>query len=168
VTAATVTELRFDVTAAIHREYEAAPGARREDVVDAVLRQLPSAVLVELARVQLRNRVGVIEQQITRKNVQPAASPRPAPAPSPKVTAIRDDWRTKLRSYEFEGALAARTTLVDATRADLEAASQRHARNAAFLQGIASALVAKGVDRVRDLPVSIQQSIAEKMPRRAT
>lgn len=168
MTAATVTELRFDVTAAIRRAFEASPDARREDVVDAVLRQLPSAVLVELARAQLRGRAGIVEQQLRGKDAAPDPVPAERPAPSSKVSAIRDDWRSKLRAYEFEGALAVRTSLDFATRADLEAAAARHARNAAFLTGVAKALQDHDAVRVQDLPVVVRQRIAEKIPRRAT
>lgn len=169
MTAATVTELRFDVTAAIHRAFEASPDASRDDVVDQVMRQLPAAALVELARIQVVRRTALIEAQICAKDSPPAAPPveRPA-APSSKVSAIRDDWRSKLRAYEFEGALAVRTSLDFATRADLEAAAARHARNAAFLTGVAKALQEHDVTRVQDLPVVVRQRIAEKIPRRAT
>lgn len=167
MTAATVTELRFDVTAAIHRAFEASPDATRDDVVDQVMRQLPAAALVELARIQVVRRTALIEAQCAKDT--PAPTPAQArPAASSKVSAIRDDWRSKLRAYEFEGALAVRTSLDFATRADLEAAAARHARNAAFLTGVAKALQEHDVTRVQDLPVVVRQRIAEKIPRRAT
>ena len=101
-----------------------------------------------------------------------SSTPRPTPpAASPKVTAIRDEWRQRLTSFDFSGYRGRPTTLLAATPADLmaaaqdrAAASQLAAQQAAFLRGVAKAVRDAGVDCVEGLPVQMQRAIAERIP----
>lgn len=171
MSAATVHQLppAFDLSGAIHRELEANPGASRDDVVKAVVRLLPQSEVERLAAVAVGQRVGVIQEQIERrKSTSVTVSAPPARPGSSKVDVIRADWRSRLAAYEFEGAFAVPISLLTATRTDLAACAERHAHHVAFLTGVANALDSHRAARVRDLPVEVQQRIAEKIPRPAS
>jgi hypothetical protein len=177
VSAATVHQLPpvFDLAAVIREEIAAARDAEPAGVVldvalvaERVARRIPADQVDSVLQSLLRSRVSNLAwggQRNAAAAVTPAASPRPG---SSKVDAIRADWRARLAAYEFEGAFAVPTNLLTATRTDLAACAERHAHHVAFLTQVANALDSHRAERVRDLPVPVQQRIAEKIPRRAS
>ncbi|MGD9530582.1 MAG: hypothetical protein AB7O74_11670 [Candidatus Nanopelagicales bacterium] len=93
------------------------------------------------------------------------------PAGSAKVSAIRSAWQQPLGEFAFTGYAGRPTTLLDATYQDLLTAaadrlamSQLAAKEGAFLRGVAKAVHGHGVERVADLPQSVQRAIAERIP----
>lgn len=176
MSAATVHQLPpvFDLAAVIREEIAAAKDAEPAGVVldvalvaERVARRIPADQVDSVLQLLLRSRVSNLAWGGQRDAAAPASTVAPRPGRS-KVDAIRADWRARLAGYEFEGAFAVPTNLLTATRTDLAACAERHAHHVAFLTGVANALDSHRAARVRDLPVEVQQRIAEKIPRPAS